>query len=94
MKIPRQSNDADSRFYAAEVCLALKFLHENGIICRDVKLDNIVLTSDGHIKVIDFITSAEGIHDHYGVTKSFCGTADFMAPEVCSLLDEPQPFSY
>lgn len=64
------------------MCLVLKFLHENGIIYRGVKLDNILLTSEGHIKVIDFITSAEGIHDHYGSTKSFRGTTEFIAPEV------------
>ena len=62
--------------------MALKFLHENGIIYRGVQLDNILLTAEGHIKVIDFITSAEGIDDHYGLTTSFCGTSEFMAPEV------------
>lgn len=62
--------------------MALKFLHENGIIYRDVQLDKTMLTAEGHIKVIDFVTSAEGIHDHYGVTTSFCGTSEFIAPEV------------
>ena len=64
--------------------MALKFLHENGFIHRSLQLDNILLTAEGHIKVIDFITSAEGIYDHYGVTTSFCGTTEFMAPEVTS----------
>ena len=62
--------------------MALRFLHENGFVHRSLQLDNILLTSDGHIKLIDFITSAGGIHDRYGLTKSFCGTLDFMAPEV------------
>ncbi len=40
------STNARSRFYAAEVCLVLKFLHENSIIYRGVQLDNILLTSE------------------------------------------------
>ena len=62
--------------------MVLKFLHENGIIYRGVQLDNTILTAEGHIKLIDFVTLAEGIHDHYGVTTSFCGTSEFIAPEV------------
>jgi len=90
--VARQNSNIDAclRFYAAEVCLVLKFLHENGIIYRAVKLDNILLTSEGHIKVIDFITSAEGIHDHYGTTTSFRGTSEFIAPEVTFLNNHNQ----
>lgn len=59
----------------------LKYLHENGIIYRDLKLENILLAVDGHIKVMDFGSSKEDIW--YGsTTNTFIGAPEYMAPEV------------
>ena len=72
-----------ARYYAAEVLLALEYLHRQGIIYRDLKLDNILLTLDGHVKVADYGLCKENMG--YGATTStFCGTPEFMAPEVCT----------
>ncbi|SCW00119.1 LAFE_0B09868g1_1 [Lachancea fermentati] len=70
-----------AKFYAAEVLLALKYFHDNGVIYRDLKLENILLTPDGHIKIADYGLCKDGMW--YGnKTSTFCGTPEFMAPEI------------
>lgn len=41
-------------FFPYQVTLALQFLHRNGVVYRDLKLDNILLDADGHCKLADF----------------------------------------
>lgn len=68
------------RFYIAELIVALEHIHKQDIVYRDIKLENVLIDADGHIKLVDFgLCKKLGPR---GRSKSFCGTVEYMAPEV------------
>eukprot|EP00158_Paraphelidium_tribonemae_P008815 Partr_v1_DN28692_c0_g1_i1_m49927 putative protein kinase c len=77
----QQFSEKRAKFYACEVLLALEYFHKNDIVYRDLKLDNILLTLDGHIKIADYGLCKENM-GFGGTTNTFCGTPEFMAPEI------------
>ncbi|KAI0698292.1 kinase-like protein [Cerioporus squamosus] len=79
----RRSNrfpDPVAKFYAAEVALALNYLHSKDIIYRDLKPENILLNFDGHIKIADFGFAKQCLTTVW----TLCGTPDYLAPEIIS----------
>uniref|UniRef100_A0A5K3F749 Non-specific serine/threonine protein kinase n=1 Tax=Mesocestoides corti TaxID=53468 RepID=A0A5K3F749_MESCO len=72
-------------FYAGCVVLGLEFLHSKQIIYRDLKLDNLLMDTEGYVKLADFGLCKEGMGPE-DKTSTFCGTPEFLAPEV---LTEP-----
>ncbi|KAI9897395.1 hypothetical protein N3K66_007251 [Trichothecium roseum] len=75
----------ETRFYAAETCSGLSFLHDKGVLYRNLKLDNVVVSADGHVKLINYFFCKGGMGSG-STTGTFCGTQEFMAPEM--LLDQ------
>ncbi|KAL7699182.1 protein kinase [Lotmaria passim] len=70
------------RRYARDVLSGLAFLHSRGVIHRDVKPGNMLLSSDGTVKLTDFGTSLVLSGNHRTLeSSSVTGTAAYMAPE-------------
>ncbi|KAH7296536.1 hypothetical protein KP509_26G027200 [Ceratopteris richardii] len=78
----------EARFYASELIDIMEYLHGQGLIHRDLKPENLLLTRDGHLKVIDF-GSAKSINNFNGLVDipddkgcTLVGTAEYVSPEV------------
>ena len=68
------------QFYASIIGLSLDYLHNKGIIYRDIKPENVLMEEDGYLKLIDF-GMAKLLKDDE-ITNSFCGTPEYLAPEI------------
>ena len=80
LKMEQKFDETKVKFYAAQIVLAFHYLHLKGVIYRDLKPENVILDSEGYIKITDFGIAKKGVE---GLKKSytFCGTNEYIAPE-------------
>ena len=69
-----------AKFIFKQIILALKFIHDNNIVHRDIKLDNILIDLDNNIKICDFGVSK--IINKDDIMLEQCGTPAYIAPEI------------
>ncbi|XP_022664411.1 cAMP-dependent protein kinase catalytic subunit alpha-like [Varroa jacobsoni] len=86
----RHFNEDMTRFYSGQVLLSFEYLHAGGIIYRDLKPENLLVAADGYLKLTDF-GYAKPLKN---VTYTFCGTPEYMAPEVFTKRGYTQSVDY
>jgi len=72
--------ESRTKFYSAQVILAVGFLHGKKIIYRDLKPENILISEDGYIKLADFGLSR--ILNAGEMAQTFWGTSEYLSPEM------------
>ena len=65
-------------FYTTEIVLALEYLHSKKIAYRDLKPENLLIASDGHLKITDFGFAKKIVDRSF----TLCGTPEYLAPEI------------
>ena len=75
-------SEEDTKFYVAEIVLAVESLHQLGILYRDLKPENVLLDKERHIKLIDFGFAKNTDDIQNEKTYTSCGTPGYCAPEV------------
>ncbi|PAA62194.1 hypothetical protein BOX15_Mlig021253g1 [Macrostomum lignano] len=71
-------SNSSAQFYSAEILTAVIYLHDLSVVYRDLKPENLLLDTQGHLKITDF-GFAKVLKDR---TYTMCGTPEYLAPEI------------
>lgn len=86
---PAPIPDSLARVYCKQITSALAYIHSRGIAHRDLKCDNLLLSSDGHLKLCDFGAAKHIGTQHSIGAQTMIGTPFFMAPEILGSTASP-----
>lgn len=77
----KRFDEEQVKFFAAQLVIALGYMHNNKVIHRDLKPENVLLREDGYIVLADF-GLAKVLDSDNDYAKTYCGTSEYMAPEI------------
>lgn len=88
----KRFDEERAKFYAAEITLALEYLHSSDVIHRDVKPENVLMDEEGHVALSDF-GMAKIVKDGKK-TNSFMGTPEYLSPEMTAEVGHSKPVDW
>ena len=80
LKLHKRFTEDVAKFYAAQICMAIGYLHSKNIMLRSLKLEDTLVDENGYLKVIDYGLAKILKEDQ--LSKTFCGTPEYLAPEI------------
>jgi len=80
LRANKRFDEKRAKFYAAQILLGIEYLHDMGVIYRDLKPENVLMDEEGHVCLTDFGMAKEVKEGE--LTRSFVGTPEYLAPEV------------
>jgi len=78
LKVDNNFSLEKTKFYSGQMIFVLEYLHSKNIIYRNIKPENILISKNGYIKIVDF----QLMKKIDGITYTMCGTPEYFAPEV------------
>jgi serine/threonine protein kinase len=76
----KRMTESQAKIISFQLALVLSYLHENKLMYRDLKTENVMIDKDGYIQLIDFGLASK-LNENEKSTV-LCGTPDYMAPEI------------
>lgn len=73
-------NNERAKFYSAQIYMAMEYLHSKDILYRDLKPENVLIDSEGYIRITDFGLAKTGVTENNA--KTICGTPEYFPPEI------------